>query len=163
MRFDVDGDGDELVLALLLFSVEQLRYVVVELKIGRFDPAYIGQLGTYVAVVDDRLRRSDRHALTVGILLCKGRNDTLVRYALARHPRHWPSPTTPCRRRNAAACPPPPNSPPPSSPQSHRPAPHPNSRSIPIDLRLPGTHQDGSYGNGAAPSKSVRRGGAGHP
>jgi predicted nuclease of restriction endonuclease-like (RecB) superfamily len=84
MRFDVDGD--ELVLDLLLFHVEQLRYVVVELKIGRFDPAYVGQLGTYVAVVDDRLRRSDRHAPTVGILLCKSRNDTLVRYALAGSP-----------------------------------------------------------------------------
>lgn len=84
IRFDVDGD--ELVLDLLLFSVEQLRYVVVELKIGRFDPAYVGQLGTYVAVVDDRLRRADRHAPTVGILLCKGRNDTLVRYALAGAP-----------------------------------------------------------------------------
>ena len=84
VRFDVDGD--ELVLDLLLFDVEQLRYVVVELKIGRFDPAYVGQLGTCVAVVDDRLRRSERHARTVGILLCKGRNDTLVRYALAGAP-----------------------------------------------------------------------------
>ena len=84
VRFDVDGD--ELVLDLLLFSLEQLRYVVVELKIGRFDPGYVGQLGTYVAVVDDRLRRPDRHAPTVGILLCKGRNDTLVRYALAGSP-----------------------------------------------------------------------------
>ncbi len=58
----------------------------MRLKIGRFDPAYVGQLGTYVAVVDDRLRRSDRHAPTVGILLCKGRSDTLVRYALAGAP-----------------------------------------------------------------------------
>jgi len=72
LRFDVDGD--ELVLDLLLFNVEQLHYVVVELKIGRFDPAYVGQHGTYVAVVDDRLRRIDRHTPTVGILLCKGRN-----------------------------------------------------------------------------------------
>jgi len=36
--------------------------------------------------VDDRLRRSDQHAPTVGILLCKSRNDTLVRYALAGAP-----------------------------------------------------------------------------
>ena len=86
VRFDVDVDDDELVLDLLLFSVEQLRYVVIELRIGRFDPAYVGQLGTCVAVVDDRLRRPDRHAPTVGILLCKGRNDTLVRYALAGTP-----------------------------------------------------------------------------
>ena len=81
VRFDVAVD--ELVLDLLLFSLEQMRYVVVELKIGRFDPGYVGQLGTYVAVVDDRLRRPDRHAPTFGILLCKGRNDIVVRYALA--------------------------------------------------------------------------------
>ncbi len=41
---------------LLLFSYTQLRFVVVELKMGRFSPSYLGQLGTYVAVVDDRLR-----------------------------------------------------------------------------------------------------------
>ena len=39
-----------------------------------------------LAVVDDRLRRRDRHAPTVGILPRKGRNDTLVRYALAGAP-----------------------------------------------------------------------------
>lgn len=82
VRFDVDGDGDDLMLDLLPFKVEQLRYVVIALKIGRFDPAYVGQLGTYVAIVDDALRRSDRPAPTVGILLCKNRTDTLVRYAL---------------------------------------------------------------------------------
>ena len=64
VRFDVDGD--ELVLDLLLFNVEQLRYVVVEFKIGRFGPAYVGQLGTYVAVVDDRLRRPGVSRLTSG-------------------------------------------------------------------------------------------------
>jgi len=43
VQFDVDGVV--LVLDLLLFSVEQLCYVVLELKIGRFDPAGVGQLG----------------------------------------------------------------------------------------------------------------------
>ena len=38
----VDVDGDKLVLDMPLFSVEQLRYVVIELKIGRFDPGYVG-------------------------------------------------------------------------------------------------------------------------
>ena len=41
---------------LLFFNVEQLRYVVVELKVGKFEPAHIGQLGTYVAIVDDQYR-----------------------------------------------------------------------------------------------------------
>ena len=61
---------------------------MVELKIGRFEPEFTGQLGFYVSVVDDQLRRADRHAPTVGILLCAARNDRVVRYVLtgAAHP-----------------------------------------------------------------------------
>lgn len=80
VHFDVDGD--DFYVDLLLFHVEQLRYVMVELKIGRFKPDYAGQLGFYVALVDDQLRRPDRHVPTVGILLCAGRNDRVVRYSL---------------------------------------------------------------------------------
>lgn len=75
--------GDDFYADLVLFHVEQLRYVVVELKIGKFEPGYVGQLGFYVAVVDDQLRRQQIHAPTVGILLCASRNDSVVRYSLA--------------------------------------------------------------------------------
>jgi len=82
VRFDVDDT--EMIIDLLLFSVEQCRYVVVELKVGAFAPAYTGQLGAYVALVDDRLRRPERHAPTVGILLCtEASREQVVRYALA--------------------------------------------------------------------------------
>jgi predicted nuclease of restriction endonuclease-like (RecB) superfamily len=80
VHFDVDGD--DFYVDLLLFHVEQMRYVVIELKIGRFKPDYAGQLGFYIALVDDELRRPDRHVPTVGILLCAGRNESVVRYAL---------------------------------------------------------------------------------
>jgi len=82
VRLDV-GDGFEVVVDLLLFNVEQLRYVVVELKVGRLGPGDVGQLGVYVAVVDDRLRRPGVHAPTVGLLLVAGRSDPLAQYALA--------------------------------------------------------------------------------
>jgi predicted nuclease of restriction endonuclease-like (RecB) superfamily len=86
VHFEVDGR--DFFADLVFFHVEQLRYVVVELKIGRFEPEYTGQLGFYVSLVDDRLRLQDRHAPTVGILLCAERNDRVVRYALtsAAHP-----------------------------------------------------------------------------
>lgn len=42
-----------------------------------------GQLGFYVSLVDEQLRRPDRHAPTVGILLCAARDDRIVHYALA--------------------------------------------------------------------------------
>ena len=77
------GDGDEFVIDLLLFHVEQLRYVVVELKVGPSTPAHLGQLGAYVAAVDGELRRPDIHAPTVGILLCTGKGGAAVQYALA--------------------------------------------------------------------------------
>lgn len=75
-------DGDDFFVDLLFFHVEQLRYVVVELKIGKFMPEYVGQLGFYVELVEDRLRR-EAHAATVGLLLCTDKNDRVVRYALA--------------------------------------------------------------------------------
>lgn len=83
-RVHLDVNGDAFFVDLLLFHVHQLRYVVVELKIGRFKPDYAGQLGFYVAAVDDKVRDPALHAPTVGILLCASRNDAVVRYALGQ-------------------------------------------------------------------------------
>lgn len=80
---DVSERVEEFYVDLLFFHVEQLRYVVVELKIGSFQPAHLGQLGTYVAIVDDQFRRAEIHAPTIGILLCTGKSGPTVRYALA--------------------------------------------------------------------------------
>lgn len=80
---DATDEVDEFYVDMLFFHVEQLRYVVVELKIGKFEPAHLGQLGTYVAIVDDQYRRPEIHAATVGILLCTGKSSPTVRYALA--------------------------------------------------------------------------------
>ena len=74
-------DGEDFYLDLLFFHVEQLRYVVVELKVGRFAPADVGQLAFYVEVVDAQRRRPE-HRPTVGLLLCTSRNEQTVRYAL---------------------------------------------------------------------------------
>lgn len=80
---DPGGPVEEFYIDLLFFHVEQLRYVVVELKVGKFEPAFLGQLGTYVAIIDDQYRRPGIHAATVGILLCTGKHGPTVRYALA--------------------------------------------------------------------------------
>lgn len=81
VHFDVEGD--DFYVDLLFFHVEQLRYVVIELKSEPFDPRHTGQLGFYVALVDGRLRNPDKHLPTVGILLVADTNDTVVRYSLA--------------------------------------------------------------------------------
>lgn len=81
VHFDVDGD--DFFVDLLFFHVEQLRYVVIELKVSKFEPRDAGQIGFYVALVDDRLRIIEKHQPTIGILLVADKNDTVVRYALA--------------------------------------------------------------------------------
>ena len=81
VHFDVGGD--DFYLDLLFFHVVQLRYVVVELKTGKFQPEYAGKLGFYIAVVDDKLRLP-AHNPTVGILICGSRNDHTVRYSLGQ-------------------------------------------------------------------------------
>jgi len=81
VHFDVDGD--DFYIDLLFFHIEQLRYVVIELKTGKFQPEHAGKLNFYVALVDDVLRR-DYHNETVGILICGTKNDRSVRYSLGR-------------------------------------------------------------------------------
>ena len=80
-QYHLDVDGDDFFIDLLLYHVPSDRYVVVELKAGKFKPEHLGQLNFYVAAVNDMLRLP-RQAPTVGILVCGSRNDRTVRYAL---------------------------------------------------------------------------------
>ncbi len=80
---DESDTVEEFYVDLLLFNYLQNRFVVVELKVGKFEPAHLGQLGTYVAIVDEQYRQLQMHAPTVGILLCTGKAGATVRYALA--------------------------------------------------------------------------------
>ncbi len=79
-RFEVDGD--DFIIDLLFFHYIQSRLVVVELKIDKFRPEHVGQLGMYVAWVDERLRQPS-HLPTIGILICADKNNSVVRYSLA--------------------------------------------------------------------------------
>jgi hypothetical protein len=55
---------------LLLFHVTQLRYVAIQVHVGRFNPALIARTRYTVALVDDLVRLPETHSATVGILLC---------------------------------------------------------------------------------------------
>ena len=81
-QVQVEVDGDEFFIDLLLFQPDQLRYVVVELKVGKFEPAHLGQLQFYFNVVDHQRRRPDRHAPTIGILVCTQGSQQVIRFAL---------------------------------------------------------------------------------
>jgi predicted nuclease of restriction endonuclease-like (RecB) superfamily len=69
--------GDrEFFVDLLFYHCRLHRYVVFELKLGRFEPEYVGKL------VDDHLRDQARDDPTLGMLLVVGRDDVTVEVAL---------------------------------------------------------------------------------
>ena len=66
---------------LLFYHLKLRRFVVVELKAVPFDPAFVGQMNLYLSAVDDLMRHPD-DAPTIGLLLCKDKDRTVVEYAL---------------------------------------------------------------------------------
>ncbi|MEP6560272.1 MAG: PDDEXK nuclease domain-containing protein [Nakamurella sp.] len=74
--------GDHDFYADLLFYHLRLRsFVVIELKATDFDPGYLGQLGMYMAAVDDLMAHPDDKP-TIGLLLCRSKNNIVAEYAL---------------------------------------------------------------------------------
>jgi predicted nuclease of restriction endonuclease-like (RecB) superfamily len=66
---------------LLFYHTKLHAYIVVELKMGEFQPEYIGKLNFYLSAVDDMLK-SGNDQPTIGILLCKNKDKIEVEYAL---------------------------------------------------------------------------------
>jgi predicted nuclease of restriction endonuclease-like (RecB) superfamily len=66
---------------LLFYHLKLRCYVVIELKAGPFEPAFVGQINMYLSAVDDLLRHADDKP-TIGLLLCRSRNKLVVEYAL---------------------------------------------------------------------------------
>ncbi|WP_294589532.1 PDDEXK nuclease domain-containing protein [uncultured Bacteroides sp.] len=67
---------------LLFYNLTIRCYVVVEVKIDKFDSADIGQLGTYVTAVNHLLCRKNLDNPTIGLLICKSKDNLLAQYAL---------------------------------------------------------------------------------
>ena len=68
-------------LDLLFYHVKLRCYVVIELKAGGFKPEYAGKLNFYLSAVDDQLRHPDDQP-TIGLVLCRGKNEVAVEYSL---------------------------------------------------------------------------------
>lgn len=74
------GESD-FFLDLLFYHVKLHCYVVVELKTEKFKPEYAGKLNFYVTAVN-RNMKSEGDAQTIGILICKDKDDVVAEYAL---------------------------------------------------------------------------------
>jgi predicted nuclease of restriction endonuclease-like (RecB) superfamily len=74
--------GQDFYLDLLFYHLKLRCFVVIELKACEFDPGFVSKLNMYQNVVDDVLRHPDDRP-TIGLLLVKGKNRTVVEYSLA--------------------------------------------------------------------------------
>ncbi len=86
-QFRLEVDGEEFFIDLLLFHRRLKSLVAIELKIGKFQPEFVGKMQFYLTALDRQVREADENP-SIGIILCKEKNRTVVEYALydARKP-----------------------------------------------------------------------------
>lgn len=77
----LDVNGDDFFIDLLFYHVKLHCFVVVELKTVKFSPEHVGQLKFYVTAVDRNLR-TESDEPTIGLLICKDKNDVVAEYTL---------------------------------------------------------------------------------
>lgn len=80
-QYKLEVAGDTFLIDLLFYHAKLHCYVVVELKAVKFQPEFAGKLNFYVSAVDSLLK-SPQDNPTLGMLICKSKNDTVVEYAL---------------------------------------------------------------------------------
>jgi RecB family endonuclease NucS len=68
---------------LLFYHRKLCCLVAIELKIERFKPKHLGQLNFYLEALDRDIKTETENP-SIGILLCNGKDDTVVEYALSR-------------------------------------------------------------------------------
>lgn len=80
-QMHIEVGGDDFYLDLLFYHLRLRRYVVIEIKAGKFKPEHMGQLGFYMTTVDAQVK-IDADGPTIGLLLCRTKNEVVAEYAL---------------------------------------------------------------------------------
>ena len=83
----VTPTNKEFYIDLLMYHTKIHAYVVIEVKIGEFTPADLGQLIFYVNAIDD-LERTERDDETIGLLLCKEADSYVAKTSLNKAQLH---------------------------------------------------------------------------
>jgi predicted nuclease of restriction endonuclease-like (RecB) superfamily len=82
-EYPLQVGGRDFALDLLFFHRGLNCLVAIELKVGRFEPEYLGKLGFYLEALD-REERKPHENPAIGVLLCASKEDEVVEYALNR-------------------------------------------------------------------------------
>lgn len=80
-QYHLNVGGDDFYIDLLFYNINLRCYVVIELKNEKFKPEHAGQLSFYISAVDGELKKEGDNP-TIGLLLCKSKNNLVAEYAL---------------------------------------------------------------------------------
>lgn len=80
-QYKLEVDDKEFFIDILLYHRYMRCLVAIELKIGEFKPEYVGKMQFYLRALDERVRLKDEN-YSIGIILCKSKNKTIVEYTL---------------------------------------------------------------------------------
>ena len=80
-QYHINVGGDDFYIDLLLYHRSLKSLVAIELKIGDFKPEFVGQLQFYLIALDKQVKLEDENS-SIGIIICKDKNRTVVEYAL---------------------------------------------------------------------------------
>lgn len=80
-QYHLEVYGEEMKSDLLFFNRELNALVAIELKKGKFKPAYLGQLYAYMQVLDDKVKKPHENPC-IGIVLCRSANQAYAEYAV---------------------------------------------------------------------------------
>lgn len=80
-QYHINVGGEDFYIDLLLYHRSLKSLIAIELKIGEFKPEFVGQLQFYLAVLDKQVKIESENP-SIGIIICKEKNRTVVEYAL---------------------------------------------------------------------------------
>lgn len=76
-----DAGGREFFVDLLFYHTKLRRHIIIELKIGEFEPEYVSKMNLYLGLADDQLK-GEHDEPAIGLILCKTNNKIIAEYAL---------------------------------------------------------------------------------
>lgn len=82
-QYHIEIAGDDYYLDMLFYHIKLRCFCVVELKTTNFKPEYAGKLNFYLAAVDRQLKHPSDNP-SIGIIICRTKNDLKVEYSLER-------------------------------------------------------------------------------
>ena len=80
-QYRLEIEDKEYFIDLLLYHRKLKCLVALEIKVGEFMPEFAGKMQFYLSLLDDKVKLEDENA-SIGIIICKNKNRTVVEYAL---------------------------------------------------------------------------------